>query len=141
MDEIKSLLEINKDIIRSLREVDFIDYDNYSNGNIENVPSSSLIVIIYKQSDVKFQKVGLIEFVHYLNILINPFQQFPKIKYERLDLNLKEGNSDELKILKLKNNLPEIDMGDPVRIWNGWQEGDVIKITRVDGSVYYRIVV
>jgi DNA-directed RNA polymerase subunit H (RpoH/RPB5) len=41
----------------------------------------------------------------------------------------------------LVDRLPKILLRDPVVRWYGWQVGDVIKITRHNGELYYRIVV
>ena len=37
--------------------------------------------------------------------------------------------------------LPKIFLRDPIVRWYGWKIGDVIKITRPNGELYYRIVV
>jgi DNA-directed RNA polymerase subunit H (RpoH/RPB5) len=39
------------------------------------------------------------------------------------------------------NMLPKIFLRDPIVRWNAWKIGDVIKITRPNGEIYYRIVV
>ncbi|KAK5808351.1 hypothetical protein F5H01DRAFT_351917 [Linnemannia elongata] len=40
----------------------------------------------------------------------------------------------------LKEQLPGIPPWDPIVRWKGWTKGDVIRITRLSGEMYYRLV-
>lgn len=40
----------------------------------------------------------------------------------------------------VKDHLPKIPAHDPIVRWNGWTVGDIIRIHRVDGTLYYRLV-
>ncbi len=39
-----------------------------------------------------------------------------------------------------REQLPKIPPWDPIVRWMGWQKGDIIRITRVCGGTYYRMV-
>jgi DNA-directed RNA polymerase subunit H (RpoH/RPB5) len=39
------------------------------------------------------------------------------------------------------DSLPKMLLRDPIVRWYGWQVGDVVKITRPNGELYYRMVV
>jgi DNA-directed RNA polymerase subunit H (RpoH/RPB5) len=41
----------------------------------------------------------------------------------------------------VSQSLPKILLRDPIVRWYGWKVGDVVKITRPNGELYYRIVV
>ena len=64
-----------------------------------------------------------------------------KTKHRLVPKHEKLSREDAQIILKKYIKIPEILISDPISKYHGFEQGDVIKITRFDGSLYYRIVI
>lgn len=104
--------------------VTFVDpakkYKKSKNGNLE---------IVLTNYDTYMNVAGA-EYIPYRNLMINPLNKSRRsISYEKVD-DEEEGLGEIATML----------YDDPVRIWKGFSRGDIIKITRSDGKIYYRKV-
>jgi len=132
------LLEIRKKEIKESRGREIVFLDKISDASYigeDNETEDDIIVINHeKKQGVKYHNIGEIEIIPLLNIMINPLKANKEITYEII-------KGEELKkLLDKELELPYILFSDPMRIWKGWREGDIIKITRPDKSIYYRRV-
>lgn len=101
------------------------------------------IVIIYETMSVKPSRVVLLkslcdfDMFEYkkLNILLNGHRLIP------LHTKLTEKERDEVISAYGENNLPSICLTDPIVQLYDFKRGDIIKIKRKKGDLYYRRVV
>jgi DNA-directed RNA polymerase subunit H (RpoH/RPB5) len=130
----KELLELRKKEMERERGRGVIFLDSIKDAPFVDVDDTNTDIVVicdYKKQQIPYRRVGEVEIIPLMNILINPFEVGEGIKYEVLE-------NAELGIAGFE--LPTLLYSDPIRIWRGWKAETIVKITRKDGRIYYRIV-
>lgn len=79
------------------------------------------------------EEIDVFETIPYSKLLYNPTIHIDSVKHEKV-------KNFEHKYKKYNLKLPVLLSLDPICKWYGYKPDDIIKITRDDGSIIYRIV-
>lgn len=133
--KVSEILEKNKEEMKRERGKDIVFLDSINDAPFVGEKSETdadIIVIVDNQRQYsQYRRVGEVEIVSLINILVNPLQKDKFTRYEVVSEN-------DIDVEEME--LPSMLYNDPVRIWKGWLEGTTVKITRKDGGIYYRKV-
>lgn len=111
--------------------------------NILNTLSFTHMIIVYNKSITSSSK-KIIETIKVQGINIEVFQsdKLVDISAHRLFRSHEKITGDEESEIREKygNKLPKILTSDAMVLWYGFQIGDILRITRKDGHIAYRLV-
>jgi DNA-directed RNA polymerase subunit H (RpoH/RPB5) len=115
----------------------------------ESAKNSNFIVVVhvnqYNRNNLLHELLDVIQPQNYCKVffvdelIANPIGNKMVPKHELCTRKMVESLLQKHSIVV--DALPNISLRDPIVRWYGWQVGDIIKITRPNGELYYRMVV
>lgn len=110
---------------------------------LETEENNNFVIIVYTNYDKILQNIfNQIKPIYFTKIFLSEELMVSPITNKCVPKHILCSEDEIYQNFKIKDLsvLPKINIRDVIVRWNGWNLGDVIKIFRSDGSIYYRLV-